>query len=386
LTSAIELLASPVVLIAWLAQPLGACASSSPSTVTPPVADGAIDDASDVSLVTRNDASIASDARADIADALVEAPGEAARGCDSVLVWTQIAGSPGGVTISGSSSTDIWLLGQSALGMGGVLMRGDGTTWTAVRAGDADVVRGTALWVSGPNDVLVGARDVFDFNGNGEVQNWDGVVWQSSSLGDHRSLSNFWGTTPTDVWGSSNGSPYLGRWNGRFWEFTGDYATGPLAGGARGDFWAANDPPNRFDHHSPMDANVFSYDKSLNVATLGFDFDAGLCSPDGCIHGGWASATDDVWFVGEQGVTFHFDGAAWTLKTTPVTTALRGIWGSSRNDVWAVGDGGALLHFDGTGWSQGPSLTTATLESVWTSGPCDVWIVGDAVYHGAPRD
>jgi hypothetical protein len=327
---------------------------------------------------TPADVSQVADASVDVSSASFDgpqdAPNDAPTGCDQSLAWTKVPGSPAGFAISGSGPSDIWLLGTQSAPFYGPLMRGDGFVWNPVRL-EAGVLGGNALWVSGPNDVLLGGQ---------AVSHWNGSAWSGYSLQDNRVLGHFWGTSPTDVWGSAASSSYLGHWDGRQWFFDADRATGPLAGGARGDFWAVNS--TALAHQSPADANFsFSYDVTVSFGSLGYD--AGMCSVFGtCLNGAWASATDDVWFVGEAGIALHYDGAAWRLETLPVSATLRGIWGSSRNDIWAAGDLGVLLHFDGVRWSQGPTLTTAALASVWMSGPCDVWVIGDAVYHGAPHD
>jgi hypothetical protein len=102
------------------------------------------------------------------------------------------------------------------------------------------------------------------------------------------------------------------------------------------------------------------------------------------VYSGWASATDDVWYVGVY--VYHYDGVHWTCMPTPSGNHLQGVWGTSRNDVWAVGDGGTILHFDGMRWSSVRSPTTQSLFGVWASGPCDVWAIGDAVYHATRGD
>ncbi|MGD0676539.1 MAG: hypothetical protein ABSC94_14060 [Polyangiaceae bacterium] len=102
----------------------------------------------------------------------------------------------------------------------------------------------------------------------------------------------------------------------------------------------------------------------------------------GLAEAGWASATDDVWYVGSRIV--HFDGSTWTCTAAAVPSQLHAVWGTSKADVWAVGDRGTILHFDGARWSSVPSPTTHALRGVWASAPCDVWAIGDAVYHAQP--
>jgi hypothetical protein len=166
---------------------------------------------------------------------------------------------------------------------------------------------------------------------------------------------------------------------------------GILAGGAPADFWAGNCPFKGLAHHRPgavapdaLVPDIFDDDVSV----------AGVCSepmapvagdPNALpIEAGWASAPDDVWFVGDR--AYHYDGQRWSCPPLGSTVRLHGVWGTSRSDVWAVGDGGALLHFGGDRWTSVPSPTTETLNAVWASGPCDVWAVGDAVYHAVSTD
>jgi hypothetical protein len=135
------------------------------------------------------------------------------------------------------------------------------------------------------------------------------------------------------------------------------------------------------EHHAPSG----NYDIVFDLSALGCpacSVDGSLCPTLCSVSAGWASATDDVWFVGNR--AFHFDGTTWTIVPTPGTTALSGVWGSSRADVYAVGDRGAVLHYDGVRWSSVASPATTSLAAVWTSGPCDVWMIGDAVYHAKP--
>jgi hypothetical protein len=88
------------------------------------------------------------------------------------------------------------------------------------------------------------------------------------------------------------------------------------------------------------------------------------------ITAGWASATDDVWFVGSG--SFHYDGVTWRAIPVSAALSLLGIWGTSRTDVWAVGKGGVIVHYDGEVWTSVASPTAQDLAAVWASGPCDV--------------
>lgn len=222
----------------------------------------------------------------------------------------------------------------------------------------------------------------------------------------------------------SNGA-YLGHWDGSSWAHVDSANGGILAGGAPGDWWRLGSAPNYltaqdsgsvatipFTHHEPTAVGCSADAAATAGSQLHFDYTLPsgstccfLLDGTGCgsfapsvgasaqdcslqpgvakpLSSGWASATDDVWFVGIH--AFRYDGTHWTCPNLPTSSYLRSVWGSSRKDVWAVGDAGTILHFDGTRWSSMPSPTTASLSGVWASGRCDVWAIGDGVYHAKP--
>jgi hypothetical protein len=92
------------------------------------------------------------------------------------------------------------------------------------------------------------------------------------------------------------------------------------------------------------------------------------------------SSAEDVWFVGEDqgnGWVQHFDGSTFSPVMYPGAEELRAVWGHSRRDVWAVGVQGYTLHFDGDSWSDESSTTlTNDLNAVWGTGSDNVLAVG----------
>ena len=84
----------------------------------------------------------------------------------------------------------------------------------------------------------------------------------------------------------------------------------------------------------------------------------------------------DVFAVGDQGQILHFDGSQWTLSNEPVSN-LYHVWGTRNNDVYAVGWYGAILHFDGDTWK--PAVTGRDTEDflgVWGRSSTDVYVAG----------
>jgi hypothetical protein len=60
------------------------------------------------------------------------------------------------------------------------------------------------------------------------------------------------------------------------------------------------------------------------------------------------------------------------------------VWGSSPTDVYA-GGGGVLLHYNGSAWTvqtTGISTATFSLLGIWGSSAIDVLAVGSGIYHG----
>jgi sugar lactone lactonase YvrE len=89
------------------------------------------------------------------------------------------------------------------------------------------------------------------------------------------------------------------------------------------------------------------------------------------LFGVWGAAANDVWAVGgnisgtgrTSAVLWHFNGTAWENRPLPMgfpeQLALFKVWGSAANDVWAVGENGVTIHYDGSAWSLAPVPDTA---------------------------
>jgi hypothetical protein len=100
-----------------------------------------------------------------------------------------------------------------------------------------------------------------------------------------------------------------------------------------------------------------------------------------------ANSATDVTVVGNRGTVLHYDGARWSVQSTPTTEHLWGVWGASANDLWAVGGTGSydgvatILHYDGTAWTNValPMIQRANVHAfykVWGSAANDVYVVG----------
>ena len=96
----------------------------------------------------------------------------------------------------------------------------------------------------------------------------------------------------------------------------------------------------------------------------------------------WASGPDDYYIVAD-GVVEHHNGL-WRSEVQALVEAYSfiAVGGSASDDVYAVGEAGILFHYDGAAWTE-LHLTSRDLKSVWAPNSTNVFIVGDGVFiHG----
>ena len=60
--------------------------------------------------------------------------------------------------------------------------------------------------------------------------------------------------------------------------------------------------------------------------------------------GVWGTSSRDGFTVDELGTILHYDGTAWSGRTSGTVAHLRGVWGSSSGDAVVVGDYGINLR------------------------------------------
>ena len=101
------------------------------------------------------------------------------------------------------------------------------------------------------------------------------------------------------------------------------------------------------------------------------------------LRGVWGSSSNDVFFVGDSGYIFHYDGSnCYTMLDTQLgdIEILYDVWGSSSTDVFAVGGNyGEILHYDGDGWSiMRTSKEPQYLYGIWGYSPTNVFAVGQS--------
>ncbi|HET9136447.1 MAG TPA: hypothetical protein VFO76_07415 [Candidatus Kapabacteria bacterium] len=128
-----------------------------------------------------------------------------------------------------------------------------------------------------------------------------------------------------------------------------------------------------------VSGNIIYHGKKYSVDEFRLDQIGIMNYPiDGGVRSCWGPSSNDMFFVGDTGTIFHYDGANWTKFPKPTTKDLRSVWGTSHNDVWACGYNTSkgqtiLLHYDGNSWTEeNISITNNTItggfDGVWA---CD---------------
>lgn len=93
-------------------------------------------------------------------------------------------------------------------------------------------------------------------------------------------------------------------------------------------------------------------------------------------------SVDDGWAVGDKGRIARWDGSAWTVFNSPVTSDLNAVDMITANDGWALGDSGTILHWDGNNWALFPSPTLSTFYDISSVSSSDAWSVAyNGIYH-----
>jgi hypothetical protein len=217
------------------------------------------------------------------------------------------------------------------------------------------------------------------------VERWNGTKWSvvtSPNVGSgSNDLRGVAAISPTDVWavGQSvdiNPSTLAEHWNGTAWTVV--PTPTPLGGGtftsvaavSSNDVWALGALGDGDNGTLAEHWDGISWSIVAAPAILG----------DALFNGATALSSSDVWAVGSQGsqtLTEHWNGTAWSIVSSPNPLPnskgndfLTGVTALSSNDVWAVGStldftlGGleqtVTIHWDGAAWTVASSPDKGT--------------------------
>ena len=253
-----------------------------------------------------------------------------------------------------------------------------------------------------------GGSDIWAVGQAKTVLHFDGASWQSESTGSAPTTKTYFGVWAADTahaWAVGTGliSTFVdGTWQESvvaptYFGVWGLDASHVWIVGASGSilFW---DGANLFEQNSPIlnDVNVNAISiggadpsdvwvgtrDSSNVGSILFwdgegwttQFSGGQFTG---VRGIVALSPSDVWAVGDNGMTLHFDGSAWGPFSSGTAQNLNAVWGTDTDHVWAVGNDSTILFWNGFSWvDQSPAFAGADLLGVWGIDSAHVAAVG----------
>lgn len=234
----------------------------------------------------------------------------------------------------------VWAVGQR-----GRIMVWDGTWWSIQQAPTSEDLHG--VWIRS-------ASDGYAAGDGGTVLHWDGLVWTHVEVPETLAGAHWWGMTGDlgRVWLAGD----MGVWSFDGVDWTPVHpGEGVPLGSIRalwtdgfGALWMVGDG-GRIRRIADTGTEVHDVDGPNLLAVSG-------------------AHDQDVWAVGEDGRTIHWDGIVW-FDYLPVTTRdLRAVHTLDQASVWAVGDAGIVLRWDGATWAEHATAPHVDLRGVRRSG------------------
>jgi hypothetical protein len=245
-------------------------------------------------------------------------------------------------SISGDGSGKLLAVGTTRTEPTGVILRGDGLTFS-VTAFDEDL---RAVWCAGTDSAFIagGGGRIFRSAPDGGWAN------ESAPAGDFVAI---WGSGPRDVY--VGGSTFDEGFFDTFGHL--GHRTVNDAGVRKWSFRTFAPPGTPYPGFREIRAGVASGATRLftapeSLARLSVDGGVGTWTRDAFtppvnLNAFWARTPDEIWVVGDIGRVYRFDGASWTdaflvFNGAPLTVRLTAISGASSGELFVVGENVAL--------------------------------------------
>jgi hypothetical protein len=257
---------------------------------------------------------------------------------------------------------------------------------------------GPSLWVSGFDPTAVAHH-------GGAVWRGQGGFWDTVSIGDVGPLWSVWANDASSTWAAGEALLH-GDASGAPWASSGAAMTyRKIRGSSATSIWSVDASVHFSNRTAPWaqdgtqlwgllvfsdfdvwataaSGRIFHWSQSPLVKWTALD----PGTPAHALYTVAGTAPDDVWAAGDVGLIRHWDGKAWSDVASGSTQALRGLWARSASEVWAVGDVGTILRWDGKQWAASQSGTDHQLYAVAGDAAGNLWVVGEqaTILHRSP--
>ena len=255
-----------------------------------------------------------------------------------------------------------------SVGTGAAVLERSGTTWgKAASPGKANKIFGTnhlyAVWGTSTSNVFAAGR-------GGVVLRYDGKQWRGLVSGATPDLADVWGSSVTDVLAVGSGGHVL-RFDGKQWADSNTPTTKDLNG-----VWGAGSSTR---YVVGQDRTVLQWDAKTDKWKLLKAAPVSKQSKD--LHGVWGASPTEVYVVYWWGDMLRFNGVTWSHDKTmlpSVSGVVLDVWGSSANDVYVVGQSGVSgvkngigARYHGGTWTALEKSITGPGSKAWMGG---VWV------------
>ena len=265
--------------------------------------------------------------------------------------------------------SDVWIGAHDPNGGSGTtvaLSHWNGSAWTNYSFSPAFYPN--AIYGSSSTNVWAAGK-------GGKIAHWDGSSWTVSQIktGFTTDLVTMWADSTGLAWVFSN-SGYHFYWNTATNTWVQKY------------FGSAYTPNGGVAYLGGLAIATAPYGTLIYCTTGGCGYAYGPAAWRGSFYDIWGTSLSNYWVVSNgtgAGTIFHVVNGSWqNAAWGPGYYGLTDTWGSSANDVWFVGQGGMMYHWDGSSISSVASGTTATLTDIHGTASNEVWAVGTgAVLH-----
>lgn len=252
--------------------------------------------------------------------------------------------------VAAISANDIWAVGHggdpSSIPLRTLTEHWNGTAWSIIPSPSPGTYNGNVLnAVDGVSANDVWAVGWYQSGSTGQeggalTLHWDGKQWTVVPTPSRSTLYGVTALASNDVW--AVGDQVILHWNGANWSIV-SFPPPPgdsyqilkgISAVSANDIWAVG-------------YSQWSYFSGYRYAPLSYHWDGtrwnwipNAGNTDESFFGVTAIAPNDVWAVGDNGQTQHWNGAAWSRVQAPypgLGGRFNGVAAASARDVWAVG-------------------------------------------------